>query len=217
MAVIFRFRYVVLAIFLLCLACVAAAEAAEVVKLPAPQTTGGPGVYDVLKNRASAAGGAFPTGKISQEELSTLLWAATGLNRPDKGWTVPFAMGREPYCRVYVTGEGGTFLYDWKAHSLVQTSKEDARKTVSGQGFVAGASHVLIFVSDEKTIEAFGDRGANWAAVLVGAMTQNVYLAAEALGIGARYMASLKADVVRSVCAIESVDVPICILPIGKR
>ena len=217
MVVMFRFRYVVLAVLFSCFAGFAAAEAAETLKLPAPQTTGGPGVFEMLKNRASGAGGAFPTGKISLEELSTLLWAATGLNRPDKGWTIPLAMGREPYCKVYVTGEEGTFLYDWKAHSLVETSKEDARNTVSGQGFVANASHVLIFVSDGKALESFGARGADWGAVAVGAMTQNVYLAAEALGVGARYMASLKPDVVRSVCAIESVDVPICIVPIGKR
>ena len=213
----FRFRFVVLAAFFLCLVSVAAAEAAEFVKLPAPQTSGGAGVFDMLKHRASALGGSFPTGKISQEELSTLLWAATGLNRPDKGWTVPMAMGREPYCKVYVTGAEGTFLYDWKTHSLAETSKDDARSAVGGQGFVAQASHVLIFVTDGKAIGSFGGRGADWGPVAVGAMTQNVYLAAEALGIGARYMASLKADAVRSVCALESEDVPLCIMPIGKR
>ena len=213
-----RFRYVALTVFFVCGLCLAGvAEAAEAKKLPSPQTAGGSGVFDALQRRASAAGGAFPTGAISQEELSTLLWAATGLNRPDKGWTVPMAMGREPYCRVYVTGKEGTFRYDWKAHSLVETSKEDARSTVSGQGFVAGASHVLIFVTDGKAIESFGGRGADWGPVLAGAMTQNVYLAAEALGIGGRYMASLKSDVVRSVCGLESADVPICIMPIGKK
>ena len=213
MAVMFRIRHLALAAFLLCFVSAVAAEAAA---LPSPRTSGGAGVFDMLKNRASALGASFPTGKISQEELSTLLWAATGLNRPDK-WTVPMAMGKEPYCRVYVTGEGGTFLYDWKAHSLVETSKEDARSTVSGQSFVAQASHVLIFVTDGKAIESFGARGADWGPVLVGAMTQNVYLAAEALGIGGRYMASLKPDAVRSVCALEPADVPLCIMPIGKK
>ena len=214
MVFVLRFRYVVLTVLFLCLAGVAAAET---IKLPPPQTAGGPGLFDMLKNRASATGGAFPTGKVSHEELSTLLWAATGLNRPDKGWTVPMAMGREPYCRVYITGEEGTFLYDWKTHSLIETSKEDARKEVGSQSFVAGASHVLIFVSDGKTLESFGARGEAWGAVAVGAMTQNVYLAAEALGIGTRYIAGLKPDVVRSACALESVDAPICIMPIGKR
>jgi len=217
MVVMIRFRYIIVAAFFLCFACAAVAEAAEVIKLPSPQTSGGPGVFDMLKNRASAAGGAFPTGNVSHEELSTLLWAATGLNRPTKGWTVPMAMGREPYCKVYVTGEEGTFLYDWKTHSLIETSKEDARKSAGSQAFVAAASHVLIFVSNGKAIESFGARGTSWGAVAVGAMTQNVYLAAEALGIGTRYLANLNPDAIRSVCRLETADVPICIMPIGKK
>ena len=213
----FRFRYVVLAVFLLSLAGVVVAEAAETIKLPDPQTTGGPGVFDMLKSRASATGSAFPTGKISRKELSTLLWAATGLNRPNKGWTVPLGRGVEPYCRGYVTGEEGTFIYDWKTHSLVETSKEDGRSAVGTQAFVAAASHVLIIASDGKAIEALGPRAADWGAVAAGAMSQNVYLAADALGIGTRYIVGLNADAVRSLCALDPADVPLCIMPMGKR
>ena len=216
----FRFHYVVLAVFFLCFLClagVAVAEAAEAAKLPDPQTSGGPGVFDMLKSRASATGNAFPTGKISREELSTLLWAATGLNRPSKGWTVPMGRGVEPYCRVYVTGEDGTFLYDWKTHSLVTTSKEDGRSAVGSQAFVAAASHVLIIASDGKAIEGIGPRAAGWDAVAAGAMSQNVYLAADALGIGTRYMVGLNHDAVRSLCALDPADVPLCIMPMGKR
>jgi len=219
MVVMFRFRYAILTVLFVCFAGLAAAEAAEVVKLPPPQASGGPGVFDMLRDRASALGGSFPTGKVSHEELSTLLWAATGLNRPDRGWTVPMAMGREPYVRVYVTGEDGTFRYDWKTHSLIKTSNEDARKTISRQGFVENASHVLIFVQDTKALEAFGARGADlgFGAAAVGAMTQSVYLAAEALGIGTRYMVNLNPDVIRAICGFDPADVPLCIMPIGKR
>jgi nitroreductase len=217
MVMTFRFRRVVLAALFLCLASISAATAAEVIKLPDPQTSGGPGVFDMLKSRASAPGSAFPTGKISREELSTLLWAATGLNRPDKGWTVPFGRGMEPYCRVYVTGEDGTFLYDWKTHSLTETSKEDGRSAIGAQAFVAAASHVLIIVSDRKAIEALGPRASDWDAIAAGAMSQNVYLAADALGIGTRYIVGFSADVARSICALDPADIPLCILPIGKR
>ena len=82
------------------------------IKLPEPQIEGGSGIFTLLKSRASAVSGNYPTGQVSQAELSTLLWAASGLNRPGKGWTVPLAMGREPYCKVYVAGDEGTFLYD---------------------------------------------------------------------------------------------------------
>jgi nitroreductase len=48
-------------------------------------------------------------------------------------------------------------------------------------------------------------------------MSQNVYLASNALGIGIRYMVGLNADAVRTLCALDPVDVPLCIMPMGKR
>jgi hypothetical protein len=195
-----------------------AGVAAADIQLPEPRMAGGIGVFDALKLRASAPGNAFPTGAISPEELSTLLWAATGLNRPEKGWTVPMGMGREPYCRVYVAGAEGTFLYDWNGNVLKEISKSDIRDTFGAQSFVAKAPYVLIFVADGKSLRAVDSaRGGEWAQVAVGAMTQNVYLAAEALNIGVRYMASLKADAARTNLKLARNDIPICILPAGKK
>jgi len=187
------------------------------VKLPEPRMTGGAAIFDVMKLRASAASSSFPTNAVSMEELSTLLWAASGLNRPSK-WTIPFAMGREPYCNVYAVGENGAFLYDWKNNSLKEISKDDIRGVIGNQGFLAKVPYILVFVGDGKALESFsGTRGAEWSQVAVGAMTQNVYLAAEALNIGARYMASMKTDAVRGHLKLSEADTPICILPVGKR
>jgi nitroreductase len=188
------------------------------VKLPEPRTEGGSGIFSLLKSRASALGSGYPTGKVSQEELATLLWAATGLNRTGKGWTVPMAMGREPYCKVYVASDDGTFLYDWKEHALKEISKNNVKGTIGRGAFVAQASHVLVFVTDGKALAGLGGgRGADWGFFAVGAMTQNVYLAADALDIGVRYMASLSADVARASLQLQENDVPVCIMPIGKR
>jgi nitroreductase len=188
------------------------------VKLPEPLTEGGGGVFSLLKSRASAAGGGYPTGKVSQEELSTILWAASGLNRPGKGWTVPMAMGREPYCKVYVAGDEGTFLYDWKEHALKEISKDNVKAAIGSQAFVGKASHVLVFVTDGKALGSFNNnRALEWGYVAVGAMTQNVYLAADTLGIGARYIASLSPDVARTSLQLAEGDIPVCVMPIGKR
>jgi nitroreductase len=188
------------------------------IKLAEPRTEGGSGIFALLKSRASAVSSNYPTGQVSQEELSTLLWAASGLNRPGKGWTVPLAMGREPYCKVYVAGDEGTFLYDWKEHSLKEISKDNVKSTIGRQSFVANASYVLIFVTDGKALGNLNNpRAEEWARVAVGAMTQNVYLAADSLNIGVRYIASLSADVARASLKLEEGDVPLCIVPIGKR
>lgn len=186
--------------------------------LPGPQKSGGAGIFDALSARASAGQGNFPAGAISPGELSTILWAASGLNRPDKGWTVPMAMGREPYCKVYVLGEDGAFLYDWRKHALNTVAKGDVRPRISGQAFAARAPYVLVFVADGAALGAFNTpRAAGWGETLVGAMTQNVYLAANALDIGARYMASLNEGAAREALGIGEADTPICIMPLGKR
>ena len=192
------------------------AEAGDI-KLPEPQMTGGPGIFDMLKHRTSALSASFPTGSVSTEELSTLLWAASGLNRPGKGWTVPLARGREPYCRVYAAGEQGVFLYDWKDNVLKEIGKGDVRSELGNQGFIANAPYILIFVADGKALEAFDARGPEFAQVAVGAMTQNVHLAAEALNIGVRYLASLNADAVRRHLKLTDADTTICIMPVGKK
>jgi nitroreductase len=127
-------------------------------------------------------------------------------------------MGREPYCKVYVAGDDGTFLYDWKEHALKEISKENVKAAIGPQAFVGKASHVLVFVTDGKALGSFNNnRGEEWAYVAVGAMTQNVYLAADALGIGVRYIASLSSDVARTSLRLAEGDIPVCIMPIGKR
>ncbi|MDR1164152.1 MAG: nitroreductase family protein, partial [Candidatus Accumulibacter sp.] len=169
------------------------------VTLPAPQTTGGKPVFEAVAARASARGSSFPTGKISQAELSTILWAASGKNRPDK-WTVPFGMGVEPYVSIYVAGAEGLFRYSWEDHSLMRISGDDVRAKVSRQSFSASAPYTLIFASNRTPLKENGRGKENWAKwthVAVGAMTQQVYLTADALDIGARYLQSLDADFIR--------------------
>jgi nitroreductase len=212
----FKIRMILTVALLLAVVLSASAEAD--IKLPEPRTDGGNGIFALLKSRASAVSSNYPTGQVSQEELSTLLWAATGLNRPGKGWTIPLGMGREPYCKVYVASDEGTFLYDWKEHSLKEISKDNIKNTIGNQAFVAKASYVLVFVTDGKALGGLNNaRAAEWGYTAIGAMTQNVYLAADSLNIGVRYMVSLSADVARASLKLEESDIPVCIMPIGKR
>ena len=190
------------------------------VPLPAPQRSGGLGVFDALGSRASAVGADFASMKdVSLENLSTVLWAATGLNRGEKGWTVPMAMGMEPYVKVYVARSDGTFLYDWRAHALEEVSKEDVRGRVGKQDFVEKAPCTLIFVSDSAALSRkFKDNdGEEFAAVAAGAMTQNVYLASGALGIGTRYIRSARDDEIERILSLPDDDEVLCIMPMGVR
>lgn len=202
--------------FILCvmmIVCGNGALAAEST-LPAPQTSGGMPVFQAIEERSSASGKEFPSGAVSDQDLSTLLWAASGRNRDNKGWTVPTAMGVAPYCTVYVTDDSGCYRYDWKEHSLRKLSAQSIKATVGKQSFVGNSACVLIFVADEYAVGKIGLDGLG--EILTGAMTQNVYLAAQSLGIGVRFVASFDEDVIRERLHIKDTDKVVCIMPVGR-
>jgi hypothetical protein len=207
---------IVLALLLCC--CAATAAFAEE-KLPAPGKDGGDGIFALLERRASGGRGDFPKGAISREELSTILWAGSGLNRNGKGWTVPFAMGKPPYVNIFAVTPEGAFLYDWKNNALVTVNERNILPDITGDGFAEASPVVLVFVSDPKgTGDASGINAGNALAFIAsGAMTQNIYLAADSLGISGRYMVSMKTDAVKKELKLKDDEVPLCIMPLAKR
>jgi nitroreductase len=174
-------------------------------------------LFEALWKRASQPGGDFPTGPLEAQELGAILWAATGLNRGEKGWTVPLSMGLEPYSRVYDARDDGIFLYDWKEHALNEISKENIRAKVGAQNFVRTAPCILILVADAEGLSAFRepDRTA-FAYAAAGAMTQDIYLAAAALGVGARYIHSMNEEAISGALSLEEGAFPLCLMLLGK-
>lgn len=64
-----------------------------------------------LQNRHSSRN--FADKQISDEVLSTLLWAADGVNRPESGkLTAPSASNAQDI-RIYVIRKDGAYLYIW--------------------------------------------------------------------------------------------------------
>jgi hypothetical protein len=189
------------------------------VNLPKPKITGGDGIFNLLQKRASGTRGEFPKGDVSIEDLSTILWAGTGLNRDGKGWTIPLAGGKPPYVKIYAVKRDGVFQYDWKAHSLIEISDKNVMGEITGDGFVKDSSCILVFVTDTADMGSMTNlnAGNSLAFTAAGAISQNIYLAADALGISTRYMVSMKADAVKKELKLKEIDVPICIMPLGKR
>jgi len=189
------------------------------VKLPDPLKKGGEGIFTLLEARASGTRNAFPRGGVTDEELSAILWAATGRNRGGKGWTVPMGLGRKPYVKIFAVRADGAFYYDWNSHTLKTVVDKDVRKEINNDGFVQTSPVVLVFVADPAEMGDMARLNDNnaMAYVLTGAMTQNIYLAADSLGIGARYMVTFNADKIKSLFNLKAGETPLCISPLGKR
>jgi hypothetical protein len=72
-------------------------------------------LMEALAKRHSAR--EFATKELSPQMLSNLLWAAYGVNRPDKGRTAPSALNAQEI-DIYVALPTGAYLYDASANQL---------------------------------------------------------------------------------------------------
>ena len=189
--------------------------AAERIELPVPQKSGGPDILAALEKRESGSQSAFPLGGLDDQDLSTLLWAATGLNRGETKWTIPTGMGRPPYCKVYITDSRGVFRYDWRENALIQVSGERINSSIPLQKFAKDAPVNMYFVTDGPALsnEAFGEE---WGVLLAGGMSQNVYLASQALNIGARLVYSINRELAQRHFDLSAGDKVLFGIVLGK-
>jgi SagB-type dehydrogenase family enzyme len=159
----------------------AKAGARGVIKLPAPDRRGGVPLMQALARRRSSR--EFSSKPLPLPVLSSLLWAAFGVNRRSGGRTAPSALGAQEI-DVYVALPQGAYLYDAKAHSLRLVSASDLRRVTGYQDFVDDAPLDLVFVADHRRMRMVpvGQR-ESYASAAAGAIAQNVYLFAASAGL----------------------------------
>jgi nitroreductase len=161
---------------------------AQSVDLPAPQKSGGMPLMDALAKRSTAR--AFDSKALSPQQLSSLLWAAFGINRPDGKRTAPSARDFQE-TDIYVLMKQGAYVYSARSNKLDLVVAEDIRALGGTQAFVKDAPATLVFVADlSKMGNGSNEDKKNTANIDVGYISQNVYLfcASEGLVTGARGM-----------------------------
>jgi SagB-type dehydrogenase family enzyme len=170
-------------VFSLILPLVIYAEEAKTIKLPEPKTKGGRPLMEALKDRRSIR--SFSNKELSMQELSNLLWAAFGVNRPEEGKrTAPSAMNKQEI-DIYVTKKDGLYLYDAKNNILKKILDEDIRAATGGQAFVKDAPVNLVYVADySKMGETSQESKDLFSAADTGFISQNVYLYCASEGLG---------------------------------
>jgi SagB-type dehydrogenase family enzyme len=149
--------------------------AQELIKLPEPDKTGGIPLMQALNERSSSRD--FIDKSITEQQLSDLLWAAYGINRPELGkHTAPTSRNIQDM-QIYAMTQKGAYLYKPEEHALMQILDQDVRSTAGKQDFVAIASVNLIYVSDfAKASDRTNEVNTITAASHCGFIGQNVYL-----------------------------------------
>ncbi|MDY0110067.1 MAG: nitroreductase family protein [Candidatus Krumholzibacteria bacterium] len=157
----------------------AAAGDLQTIVLPAPQTSGGMPLLDAIRTRQSRR--SFAPDALPRETLSTLLWAAWGINRPESGQrTAPSARNRQA-TDLYVVLAEGAYRYDHQAHALQPVAAGDLRALTGRQDFVQSAPVNLVYV--ERMPEDSGDPHLIWAGSHAGFIGENVYLYCASAGL----------------------------------
>ena len=185
------------------LACPLFAQGTKTIVLNPPDIARGLPVMKALSLRASANN--FDTTRIKIQDLSDLLWAANGMNRPDVGKrTAPSAINAQDI-DVYVSMESGIYLYDAKKHVLDLMINGDYRKLIAGrQENAAKAPLICLLVSDIYRFK-FGADSIKlvWAAEDAGIVSQNISLFCASAGLVTRPRATMDLVKLREVLKLN--------------
>jgi nitroreductase len=99
----------------------------KTIKLLEPNKTRGLPVMEALSVKASVRD--WSDKELSLQDLSDLLWAANGVNRPDGKRTASSAMNAQDV-DIYAFMKDGVYLYDAKAQALVPVLAGDHRAEI---------------------------------------------------------------------------------------
>lgn len=203
------------------------------IQLNAPNKTRGLPVMEALSVRASVRG--WSDKDLSLQDLSDLLWAANGINRPDGKKTASSAMNAQDV-DIYVFMKAGVYLYDAAANALKPALAGDHRSEImmarpagpGGPGAPGAkpgpagppspAPVELILVSDISRFRA-GEIALKleWAAIDTGIVSQNISLFCAATGIGTRPRASMDKAKLRELLKLSETQYPLLDHPVGYK
>lgn len=177
------------------------------IALPTVETTSKLSVMEALSQRKSSRN--FVDKNLTAAQLSKILWAANGTNRPDGKRVNPAAMGAYSV-EVYAVTKEGIYLYDTANHKLKLIAEGDFRAvTTTSQSFATRAAVNLVYVETPEvwsTARHTPPREGQifFANIAVGAMVQSVALAAETEGLGNCVRGSINRDEFKKVAKLSA-------------
>lgn len=186
----------------------------SVVELPPPEEEGGIPLWTALSRRRSRRD--YSAKPITREQLSQLIWGSYGVSgrygtyylrtAPSAGALYPV----ETYLVVNSVEEVETGLYHYNPpkHNLEQLKKGDLGKALAraclGQGMIATASVVFVWTAiAARSKGKYGERAFRYIYMDAGHIGENLYLSAEALGLGCCGVGAFYDDEVNQVIGVD--------------
>jgi SagB-type dehydrogenase family enzyme len=195
-------------------------ESATTIKLPAPKYSSETSVEKALLERRSVR--SYKAEPLTIPEIAQILWAAQGITEPKKGMrTAPSARGMYLIEVYLIAGNvtslpAGLYKYVPQGHELIKIAegnvKDDLYKA-AGQAQIKNAPITLLIAG--KSAEASSN--PQWMYLEAGHVSQNVYLQAESLKLGAVTMNGFKAEDVKKALNLPAGQQAVYLMCIGKK
>ena len=207
-----------------------AAAELQAVKLAPPNLKRGLPFMEALAVKASAR--EFSEKELSLPDLSDLLWAADGINRPAENKSTASSAMNAHDIRIYVFMKDGAFLYDAPKHELLPLLAGDYRSQImmarpprpaAAPAAAAPASPPpsnpavqIILVSDgERFTRGDPERKFEWGALDAGIVSQNISLFCAATGLKTRPKASMDKAKIRELLKLADTQTIFLNHPVG--
>jgi SagB-type dehydrogenase family enzyme len=187
------------------------------VKLPKPQLPAGKTemtLDSALRNRRSVRN--FSDEPMTIDELSYLLWGATGIQRKEMGYefrTAPSAGALYPIETYLVVNNvkdlpAGVYHYNIKNHELEELELGDFGKAISfaalNQGMCAKAAVVFVHTAIfQRSKWKYGERGYRYIYMDAGHIAENLALAGVSLGLGSCHIGAIFDDEANKIIGVD--------------
>lgn len=187
------------------------------VELPRPRPETDMAVDEALSRRRSIRD--FAPDPVSLEQLSYLLWAATGLQREEYGYefrTAPSAGALYPI-ETYLVAKGvigleeGVYHYSVRDHKLEELRKGDFSIDVARAALdqVVAAKAAVVFIWTAVFYRSkwkYDQRAYRYVYLDAGHIGENLYLAAVTLGLGVCTVGAIYDDEANQVVDVDGVE-----------
>jgi SagB-type dehydrogenase family enzyme len=204
-----------------------AGPARDAIKLPPPITKGGMPLAEALQARRTVR--HFASRPLDLAQASQLLWEADGVSDPPGHRTSPSAGATYPLDLYLVVAEwgiaglpAGLYHFEAAAPALRPVARGDFSNAVAqtslNQAWMAEAPVMVVITGEYRRCTArYGERGIRYTHMEAGNVSQNLFLAAEALGLGAGIVGAFEDKALTNVLKLPPAHEPLLVMPVGYK
>ena len=206
------------------------------IKLPSPQLKGKVSLEETILRRRAVR--RYRRDPLDLSQLSQILWSAQGITGTREFRAAPSAGATYPLeIFVFVGKQGviaseakqapeelqaGIYHYEADSHSLSLHKPADlrpdlARATLDQEFIIDAPVDIVICALYHRTSYRYGRRGERYVHIEVGHVGQNLFLQAEALGLGAGIVGAYSDEQIAKVLGLPSELTPLLIMPVGYK